>query len=70
MDEHTPPPGASSEGVGQDYKLKEKLNYLYCLSVNYNNPLPAVGNDSQNCIHLYELTNNIFMNNNIAWLYF
>jgi hypothetical protein len=60
-----------------NYKLKEKIVYLYCLSVNYNNPSPAVGNDSQNGIHccrqaaiIYKLTNNIVMNNTIARLNF
>ena len=54
-------------------KVNEKLIYFYYLSVNYNNRSPAVGNDSQNSIHhclraaiMYELTNNIIMNNNIA----
>ena len=54
-----------------------KLIYFYCLSVNYNNRSPTIGNDSQNSIDccrraakIYELTNNIVMNNNIAWLYF
>jgi hypothetical protein len=54
-----------------------KLIYFDCLSVNYNNRSPAIGNDSQNSIHccrraakIYELTNNIVMNNNIARLYF
>jgi hypothetical protein len=31
--------------------LKEKIIYFYCLSVNDNNRLPAVGNDSQKGIH-------------------
>jgi len=31
-------------------ELKEKIIYLYCLSVNYNNRSLAVGNDSQNGI--------------------
>ena len=51
--------------------------YFYSLSVNYNNRLPANGNDSQNGIHcrwqaaiLYELTNNILTNNSISRLYF
>jgi hypothetical protein len=47
MDEHTPPPGTSSE----EFKVNENLIYLYRLSVNYNNRSPAVGNDSQNGIH-------------------
>jgi len=61
------------EGFNKKYKVNEKLIYFYCLSVNYNNRSPAVGNDSQNGIHccrraaeIYELTNNIVMNNNIA----
>jgi len=86
MEEHTPPMGASSQGVGRGRrqrvfirinKIKEKIIYFYSLSVNYNNRSPAVGNDSQNGIHccrqaaiIYELTNNILMNNNISRLYF
>ena len=59
MDEHPPPPGASSEGFGQatiegfniNYKVNEKSICFYCLSVNYNNRSSTVGNDSQNIIH-------------------
>jgi hypothetical protein len=40
-----------SNGLVLNYNLKEKKIYFYCLSVHYNNPLPAVGNDSQNGIH-------------------
>ena len=53
----------------------KKFIYFYCLSVNYNNRSPDVGNASKNGIHccrqaakIYELTNNIVMNNNIARL--
>ena len=51
-------------------KIKEKIIYFYCLSVNYNNRSPAAGNDSQNGIDcrwraaiIYKLTNNILKNN-------
>jgi hypothetical protein len=51
--------------------------YFYSLSVNYNNRSPAFCNDSQNIMHcsrrasiIYELTNNILTNNNMARLYF
>ena len=49
-----------SEGVGRGgwwkgfsriNKLNEKIIYFYCLSINYNNRSPAVGNDSQHGIH-------------------
>ena len=69
---------SSSNGLVLNYKLKEKKNYFYCLSVsvNYNNCSPAVGNDSQNGIHcrwratiIYELTKNIIMNNSVACCY-
>jgi hypothetical protein len=69
---------SSSNGLVLNYKLKEKKNYFYCLSVsvNYNNCSPAVGNDSQNGIHcrrratiIYELTDNIIMNNSVARCY-
>jgi hypothetical protein len=60
-----------------NYKVNEKLIYFYCLSVNYINRSPTVGNDSQNGIHccqraakIYELTNNIAMNSNIAQFFF
>jgi hypothetical protein len=56
-----------------NYKLKEKIIYFYCLSVNYNNRSSAVNNGSQNGIHcyqqatiIYELTNNIIVNNIVA----
>jgi hypothetical protein len=43
---------AAIEGCNKkNKKVNEKLIYFYCLSVNYNNRLPAVGNDSQNGIH-------------------
>jgi hypothetical protein len=64
---------AAIEGFNINYKVKEKLIYFYCLSVNYNNCSPTVGNDSQNGIHccrraaiIYELTNNTIMNNRVA----
>ncbi len=64
---------AAIEGFNINYKVKEKLIYFYCLFVNYNNRLPAVSNDSQNGVHccwraaiIYELTNNIIMNNSVA----
>jgi hypothetical protein len=69
---------SSSNGLVLNYKLKEKKKYFYCLSVsvNYNNCSPAVGNDSQNGIHcrrratiIYELTDNIIMNNSVARCY-
>ena len=51
--------------------------YVYCLSVNYNNRSPAVGNDSENGIHCrhqatikYELNQYIVTNNIIAPLNF
>ena len=66
-----------SKGFSRINKIKEKIIYLYSLSVNYNNRMPAIGNDSQvgiNCRRqaaiIYELTNNILINNSIAWLYF
>jgi hypothetical protein len=78
MEEHTPPLGASSQGVGRGRrqrvfirinKIKEKIIYFYSLSVNYNNRSPAVGNDSQNGIPIInELTNNILTNNTILVL--
>ena len=40
-----------SKGLVKNYKLQEKIIYLYCLSVNYNNRSPTVDNDSQNGIH-------------------
>ena len=53
--EHTPPPGASAEGVGQGRHqrvLAESIKsgeiiYFYCRS-------PAVGDDSQNGTHCYQ----------------
>jgi hypothetical protein len=57
MNENTTTPGASSQEVGrgrhrrvlaESIKIKEKIIYFYSLSKNYNNRLPAVGNDSQN----------------------
>ena len=66
-----------SKGFIRINKIKEKIIYFYSLSVNYNNRSPAVGNDSQNGINcrrraaiIYELTNNILMNNSVARLYF
>jgi len=32
-------------------KINEILIYFYCLSLNYNNRTPTVGNDCQNSIH-------------------
>jgi hypothetical protein len=32
-------------------QIKGETYYFYCLSVNFNNRSPAVGNDSQNGIH-------------------
>ena len=47
--------------------------YFYCLSVNYNNRSPGIGNDSQNGIHchrratiIYKLANNTILNNSVA----
>jgi hypothetical protein len=58
-------------------KIKEKIIYFFSFCVNYNNRLPAVGNDSQNNIHcrwratiIYELTKDIVTNNIVAQLYF
>jgi len=58
-------------------KIKDNIIDFYCLSVNYNNRSPAVGNNSQNRIHccqqvdiIYKLTKNIVKNNSIDWLYF
>ena len=66
-----------SKGLVLNYEVNEKFICFCCLSVNYNNLSPAVGNDSQNGINccwwatkVYKLTNNIVMNNNIARLYF
>jgi len=68
---------AADEGLSRINKLKEKIIYFYSLSVDYNNRSPAVGNDSQNCIHccqqvaiIYELTKYIVIINSIAWIYF
>jgi hypothetical protein len=33
--------------------INKKLNYFYCLSVNYNNRSSAVNNGSQNGIHFH-----------------
>ena len=62
-----------SEGFSRINVIQEKIIYFYCLSVNYNNRWPAVGNDSQNGIHcqrqatiIYGLTNNNIMNNSVA----
>ena len=70
----TKPP---SKGLSRINKIKEKIIYIYSLYVNYNNRLPAVGNDSLNGINCrrraaikYELTNIILKNNIIAWLNF
>jgi len=41
------------QGFSRINKLKEKLIYFYSLSVNYNNHLPAIGNDSQNDIYCW-----------------
>jgi hypothetical protein len=43
----------SSKGFIRINKLKEKLIYLYCLSIYNNNRSPTVGNDSQNRIHCW-----------------
>jgi hypothetical protein len=59
MEEHTPTPGASSQGVGRGRRqrvLSESIkyrrnNFFFSLCVNYNNPLSVIGNDSQNCIN-------------------
>ena len=49
-------------------KLKEKIIYFYCLSINYNNRSPDISNDSQNSI---ERTTLIHVKNNVvARLYF
>ena len=51
--------------------------YFFSLCVNYNNRLPAVGNDNQNGINcrqraiiIYDLTKYIVTNNFLAQLYF
>ena len=45
-------PGRGSwKGFSRINKLNEKIIYFYCLSINYNNHSPAVGNVSQNGIH-------------------
>jgi hypothetical protein len=36
------------------------VKYFYSLSVNYKNPSPAVGNDSQNGIHCHRQTTIIY----------
>ena len=66
-----------SEDFSRINKLKEKLIYFSCLSVNDNNCLPAVGNDSQNSINccwraaiICKLNNYIVRNTTIAWIYF
>jgi hypothetical protein len=81
IDEYTPTPNPGNlfrRGWMRppSNEVNEKLIYFFCLSVNYNNRSPAVGNDSQNGIHcrqqatkIYELTNNIVMNNNIARMF-
>jgi len=84
MDEHTPPLGASSHGVGHgrrrrvlsESKKGEKNLFLPPLC-KLNNRSSAVGNDSQNGIHcrrwatiIYELTKDIVTNNIVAQLYF
>ena len=65
------------KGLSRINKIKEKIIYVYSLSVNYNNRSPAVGNDNQNGINcrrwaaiINETTNNILMNNSLAQLYF
>ena len=70
-------PRSPSKGFSRINKLKEKIFYFCCLSVDDNNRSPAVGNDSQNGIHccwlaaiIYELNQYIVTNNSIAWLYF
>ena len=42
-----------SKGFSRINKIKEKIVYFYSLSVNYKNPSPAIGNDSQNGIHCH-----------------
>ncbi len=39
------------EGFCQNQYSKRENNYLYCFSINYNNLLLTVNNDSQNGIH-------------------
>ena len=58
-----------SKGFRRINKQKEKIIYFYYLSLNYNNRLPTVGNDSHG-IHccwlaarIYELTKYIVKNN-------
>jgi hypothetical protein len=65
------------KGFSRINKIKEKIIYFYSLSVNFNNRSPTAGNDSQNGINcrqratiIYELTNNILKNNNVAQLNF
>jgi hypothetical protein len=82
MEEHTPLPGASLQGVGRGirqrvlYKYKkEKIIYFFSLCVNYNNRSPTVGNDGQNGCHwratvIYELTKDMVTNYIVAQLYF
>jgi hypothetical protein len=43
--------GGGWKGFSRINKLNEKIIYFYCLSINYNNRSPAVGNDSQNGIN-------------------
>jgi hypothetical protein len=80
---HTPPQGAFAEGVGQGRRqrvLAESINYrrklfISTASVDYNNPSPAIANDSQNSIHccwritiVYKLNKNRVTNDSIARL--
>jgi hypothetical protein len=76
--EHTPPPGAPAEGVGQGRRrrvLAESIKSGEIIYFYYRSP--AVGNDSQNGIHccwraavIYKLNYYIATNNIIALLYF
>jgi hypothetical protein len=59
--------------------IKEKISYFFSLCVNYNNRLPAVGNDSQNGVNcrrratiIYKLTKHIVIvtHNIVAQLFF
>ena len=64
------------EGFYQNQYNKGEYNLLLLPCVDYNNCLPAIGNDSQNSIHcrrratiIYKLTKDIVMNNSCSALF-
>jgi hypothetical protein len=67
---------AAVEGFYQNQYNKGEYNLLLLPCVNYNNRLPAIGNDSQNSIHCrrratikYNLTKDIVTNNSCSALF-